>query len=170
MTLAELNALDRDAFVATLRGIFEHSPWVAERAFAARPFASVGALHAAMVAAVDATGEAQQLALIRAHPELAGRAMIRNELTADSTREQAGAGLTACSPAEYARLLDLNARYNAKFGFPFILAVKGYDRAGILGEFARRVERERPTEFAEALAQIARITRFRLDALVADAA
>jgi 2-oxo-4-hydroxy-4-carboxy-5-ureidoimidazoline decarboxylase len=158
--------MDCEAFVAALGGIFEHSPWVAQRAFAARPFASVDALHAAMVAAMRTAPSTEQLALIRAHPELAGRAMVRNELTADSTREQAGAGLTDCSAEEYARLVDLNARYNAKFGFPFILAVKGYDRAGVIAEFAHRVERDVATEFAEALAQIARITRLRLDAQV----
>ena len=167
MTLAELNAMDRAGFVASLGGVFEHSPWVADRAWAARPFASVDALHAAMVAAMHGATEAEQLALIRAHPELAGKAAVRGRLTADSTREQAGAGLTACSPGEFARLQALNARYNARFGFPFILAVKGWDRAGILGEFARRVESDRATEFAECLAQIAKIARFRLDASIA---
>jgi len=166
MTLAELNALPAAAFVAALRGVFEHSPWVAERALAARPFASVDALHAAMVAAVAAAGEAMQLALLRAHPELAGRAMVRNELTADSSQEQAGAGLTHCSPDEYARLQELNTRYNAKFGFPFIVAVKGLDRAGILQRFAARVTNDPDAEFREALAQVARIARFRLDALL----
>jgi 2-oxo-4-hydroxy-4-carboxy-5-ureidoimidazoline decarboxylase len=162
MTLAELNAMDRAGFVAALGGVFEHSPWVAERAFAARPFASVEALHRAMAGAMHGASADEKLALIRAHPELAGRAMVRDELTADSSAEQSGAGLTRCSPAEFARLTDLNARYNAKFGFPFILAVKGYDRAGVIAEFARRVERDADAEFAEALAQIARITRFRL--------
>ena len=166
MNLAEVNAMDRVAFVTALGGIFEHSPWVAERAFDARPFAGVEALHGAMVAAMRGAPHAEQLALIRAHPELAGRAMVRNELTADSTKEQAGAGLTQCTPAEYARLVDLNARYNAKFGFPFILAVRGYDRQGVIAEFARRVERSAEEEFDDALAQIARITRFRLDALM----
>ena len=167
MTLAELNAMDRAGFVASLGGVFEHSPWVADRAWAARPFASVAALHAAMVAAMHGATEAEQLALIRAHPELAGKAAVRGRLTADSTREQAGAGLAAGSPGELARLQALNARYNARFGFPFILAVKGWDRAGILGEFARRVESDRATEFAECLAQIAKIARFRLDASIA---
>ena len=162
MTLAELNAADRAAFVAALGGVFERSPWVAERAFATRPFASVDALHRAMVAAMHAASREERLALIRAHPELAGRAMVRNELTADSTREQEGAGLTQCSPDEYARLTALNARYDAKFGFPFILSVKGHDRAGVIAEFARRLERDPETEFAEALAQIARIAAFRL--------
>ncbi|MDH5286854.1 MAG: 2-oxo-4-hydroxy-4-carboxy-5-ureidoimidazoline decarboxylase [Betaproteobacteria bacterium] len=160
--------MDRAAFVASLGGVFEHSPWVAKRAFDARPFASVDALHGAMVATMRTAPRDGQLALVRAHPELAGRAMVRNELTADSTKEQAGAGLTQCTPDEYARLVDLNARYNAKFGFPFILAVKGYDRRGVIAEFARRVERGVDEEFAEALEQIARITRFRLDALLQD--
>jgi 2-oxo-4-hydroxy-4-carboxy-5-ureidoimidazoline decarboxylase len=166
--LSEINAMDRAAFVASLGGVFEHSPWVAKRAFDARPFASVDALHGAMVATMRTAPRDGQLALVRAHPELAGRAMVRNELTADSTKEQAGAGLTQCTPDEYARLVDLNARYNAKFGFPFILAVKGYDRRGVIAEFARRVERGVDEEFAEALEQIARITRFRLDALLQD--
>jgi 2-oxo-4-hydroxy-4-carboxy-5-ureidoimidazoline decarboxylase len=166
VTLAEINGMGRAAFVAALGGIFEHSPWVAERAYAARPFASVAALHAAMTDVVRGAARDEQLALIRAHPELAGRAMVKNELTADSTQEQQGAGLTQCSPDEYARLVELNARYNAKFGFPFILAVKGYDRAGVIREFERRVASGPEHEFDEALAQIARITRFRLDALV----
>ena len=167
MTLAELNAADHAGFVARLGEIFEHSPWVAERAFAARPFASVGALHEAMVAAMHAASEHEQLALIRAHPELAGRAMARAELTAGSTREQEGAGLTQCLPDELARLRSLNARYRDKFGFPFILAVKGWTRAGIIAEFARRAERDRATEFAACLDEIARIARFRLEDLIA---
>ena len=166
MTLAEINAMDEARFVATLGGIFEHSPWVAQGAFGDRPFASVSSLHAAMLAAVDRASEAQKLALLRAHPELAGKAAVRGEMTRDSVSEQSGAGLSQCSPEEFARLTELNARYNARFGFPFILAVKGYDRAGIIGEFARRVDNDRATEFGECLAQIARITRFRLDALV----
>ena len=122
-----------------------------------RPFASVGALHAAMVAVMRAAAESEQLALIRAHPELAGRAMVRAELTDDSAREQSGAGLTQCSPDELARLRSLNARYNEKFGFPFILAVKSLARGAIIDAFARRVERDRATEFAACLDEIARI-------------
>lgn len=166
MTLAQINALAEPDFVRALGGIFEHSPWVAQRAFAARPFASVDALNAAMVAAVDRATEEQKLALLRAHPELAGKAAVRGEMTADSVSEQTGAGLAQCSPEEFARLTELNARYNARFGFPFILAVKGFDRAGIIAEFARRATRDRPTEFAECLAQVARIARLRLEMLV----
>ena len=146
--------------------MFEHSPWVARQTFAARPFADVEALHAAMVSVVDHAGEDEKLALLRAHPELAGKAAIRGELTVESKKEQSGAGLSQCSPEEFAYLTDLNRRYNAKFGFPFILAVKGYDRARIIREFATRVERDRAAELAECLAQVARIARFRLDALI----
>ena len=165
MNLADLNFIDDAVFVATLGGIFEHSPWVAERVLTARPYASANALHGLMMAAVRRAPPDLQLALLRAHPELAGKAAIRGELTHDSTNEQSGAGLNQCSPAEFARLTALNAAYNEKFGFPFILAVKGYDRAGILREFSRRFAHDRDAEFEAALAQIARITRFRLDAL-----
>jgi len=166
MTLAEINAFSEGDFVRALGGVFEHSPWVAQSAFANRPFTSIDALHGAMVSAMEHAPEPQQLALLRAHPELAGKAAIRGEMTADSVSEQTRAGLSQCSPEEFARLTDLNARYNARFGFPFILAVKGYDRAGIIDQFARRVENNRATEFAECLAQVARIARFRLEALI----
>lgn len=167
MTLAEINAMDEDAFVAALGGVFEHSPWVAQRAYAGRPFASVEALHRAMVAAVDRSGETEKLALLRAHPELAGKAAIRGDVTADSGREQSGAGLSQCTLEELAQITALNARYHARFGFPFILAVKGYDRAGVLAEFVRRVDNERADEFTECLAQVAKIARFRLEAMLA---
>ena len=166
MRVADINTLDRAAFVAMLGGVFEHSRWVAEGAWAMRPFQSVDALHTAMLAVVNDAGEERQLALLRAHPELAGKAAVRGELTADSTKEQAGAGLSQCTPDEFARLHDLNDRYNAKFGFPFILAVKGHDRVSVLDEFARRVGNDRNAEFAECLDQIAKITRFRLDSML----
>jgi 2-oxo-4-hydroxy-4-carboxy-5-ureidoimidazoline decarboxylase len=166
MRLDELNALGRDAFVTRLGGVFEHSPWVAEGAFDARPFASVDALHAAMCATVAAAAEAAQLALIRAHPELAGKAAVRGQLTDASTREQRGAGLDQCSPDEFARLTRLNAQYGAKFGFPFIVAVRGHTRASILEAMAARLANERPIEMAEALRQIERIARFRLEAMI----
>jgi len=168
MTLWEINRITPAAFATALGEVFEHSPWVAERASAARPFASIAALHDAMMGVVRAAPANLQLALIRAHPELAGKAAIRGELTADSTIEQSRAGLNQCSADELARLTALNTAYNARFGFPFILAVKGFDRAGILREFALRVERDRNAELEEALKQIARITRFRLDAILAE--
>jgi 2-oxo-4-hydroxy-4-carboxy-5-ureidoimidazoline decarboxylase len=166
MQLAELNRMDRVAFIHRLGRIFEHSSWVAERSFGDRPFASIGALHAAMVAAMERALPSEQMSLLQAHPELAGKAAIRRELTADSTREQGRAGLDQCTPAELARITELNRRYHAKFGFPFILAVAGHDRDSILREFGRRVERDRATEITEALQQVAKIARFRLEALI----
>ncbi len=160
--LDDLNAASPQRFVALLDGIFEHSPWVAERAAGSRPFSSREDLHAALAAVVDGAPRKDQLALIRAHPELAGRATVRNQLTAESTREQAGAGLDACTAEEFARLQQLNVAYNARFGFPFILAVRGQDRASILAAFAQRLANSLETERHEALAQIGRIAGFRL--------
>jgi 2-oxo-4-hydroxy-4-carboxy-5-ureidoimidazoline decarboxylase len=162
MTLAEINALDRAGFVKQLGGIVEHSPWIAEDAWPRRPFASVDALHAAMVAALMAAPVDTQMVVVRAHPELAGKAAIRGEMTADSKLEQGGAGLNQCSPQEFARLTALNRAYKAKFGFPFIVAVKGLDRAAIIKQFEARLGHDRATEFGEALAQIGRISRLRL--------
>lgn len=164
----QINELSSDAFSTLLSGIFEHSRWVAERVAQHRPFADRAALQAAMVAEIEAAGETAQLALIRAHPELAGKAAMRRDLTDRSNREQAGAGLTDCSPEEYATLLKLNADYNAKFGFPFILAVKGYDRAGIIAEFARRIGSDVEAEKRECLRQIYKIGAFRLADLIQD--
>jgi 2-oxo-4-hydroxy-4-carboxy-5-ureidoimidazoline decarboxylase len=166
MNLAQLNALDRGGFVGALGGLFEHSPWVANAAWSRRPFASLDALHAVMVAAMRNAPEEAQLALLRAHPELADRAALHGELTADSTREQSGAGLTDCSPRDLARLQELNRAYKVKFGFPFIVAVKGLDRGKIISRFAERLEHDRATEREEALEQIARIARFRLEAMI----
>jgi 2-oxo-4-hydroxy-4-carboxy-5-ureidoimidazoline decarboxylase len=168
MTPWELNRLSANAFVTALGHVFEHSPWVAERVSKKRPFKSVDELHQTMITAVWSAPQPSQMALLRAHPELAGKAAMRGELTAESSLEQSGAGLAHCSPEELARLTALNAAYNKKFGFPFILAVKGYDREGILREFERRVARDSSVEFEEALKQVARITRFRLDALLGD--
>lgn len=165
-TLSQLNDLPVAQFVQVLGGIYEHSPWVAERAAALRPFDSLAALAAAMRDAVDDAGEAAQLKLVRAHPELAGKAAVRGELTAESTREQAGAGLDQCSAEEFERLQALNAGYNQKFGFPFILAVRGYDRAGIIEQFARRIGNDPATELQTCINQIHRIAQFRLDDLV----
>ena len=166
MTLAELNARDRRGFVVALSGVFEDSPWVAEAAWPRHPFATLDALYRTMLDAVRGAAEDAQLALIRAHPELAGKAAIRGQLTADSNAEQTGAGLTQCSPQEFARLQELNRAYNTRFGFPFIIAIKGLDRAAIIARFTERLERDRATELEEALQQIARIAWLRLEALV----
>jgi 2-oxo-4-hydroxy-4-carboxy-5-ureidoimidazoline decarboxylase len=167
ISVSILSALGREEFVAALEGIFEHSPWVAEEAWPARPFADRDALLVALVAAMQRAPFEQQLALIRAHPELAGRAAVRGELTEESRGEQKGAGLDACSPAEFAHLQWLNASYNAKFGFPFILAVRGYDRVGIIERFAERLDNSAEAEFEEALNQIARIAALRIAERVA---
>jgi 2-oxo-4-hydroxy-4-carboxy-5-ureidoimidazoline decarboxylase len=159
-----LNALPRADFVARLGGIYEHSPWVAERAWAARPFASVDALHAAMQRAMLAATAEEQLALIRAHPELLGR-MEAAQLTEISRSEQAGAGLDRCTAAERARMRELNDRYCERFGFPFIVAVKGLDWAAIIARMEARLAHAREAELATALAEIGRIARFRLEAL-----
>ena len=164
--LDELGELPREAFVAALGTVFEHSPWVAERAWEQRPFADIDALHAVMTQAVDQSDASLQLALINAHPELAGKAAVRGELTLESTREQSGAGLDQCSPEEFEALQALNSAYREAFGFPFILAVRGYDRAGIIEQMRRRVDHDRATEIRESLAQIYRIARFRLDDLI----
>jgi allantoate deiminase/N-carbamoyl-L-amino-acid hydrolase len=166
IALDRLNALPAAEFAAALAGIFEHSAWVAERAAPRRPFTSTLDLHAALCAVVaEATADAQ-LALIRAHPQLAGRAAVRGALTAESSREQQGAGLDACSPEEFKRLHELNDVYNDKFGFPFILAVRGLDRASIIAAFAQRIDNEAGSERRVALEQIGRIAAFRLAAAV----
>jgi 2-oxo-4-hydroxy-4-carboxy-5-ureidoimidazoline decarboxylase len=162
----ELPLLERDRFIQLFGGVFEHAPWVAEQAFAAGPFNSADALHRAMVDAMRQAPRARQLALIRGHPDLASRAAIRGELTAASSAEQAGAGLDQCTPAEFERFLELNDKYKRQFDFPFILAVKGKARQEILAAFECRLKNSVEVEFAEALDQIARIARFRLDDLI----
>ena len=162
MTVAELSALDRAAFVDAIGWVFEHSPWVAERAWPRRPFGSLDALHAAMVAALEAGTAEEQLALLRAHPDLGSRA----SMTGASSAEQAGAGLDSLSPGEFARLHELNAAYRATFGFPFLYAVKGSTKHDILKALEARASGAaggREEEFREALRQVARIARFRLE-------
>jgi 2-oxo-4-hydroxy-4-carboxy-5-ureidoimidazoline decarboxylase len=163
LTLARINALDETGFVDALGFAFEHSPWVVRRAWGARPFASHEALHAAMTAAVTAAAPAEQLALIRAHPELAGKAAIAKSLTAASQGEQASAGLDHLTEAEYQRFHALNDAYRVRFGFPFIICVRLHDKTSILAAMHRRLAAEPADEVAEALAQIGLISRLRLD-------
>jgi OHCU decarboxylase len=162
----ELPRLQRDRFVELFGGVFEHAPWVAEQAFDAGPFDSMEALHGAMAAAMRRAPRARQLALIRAHPDLAGRAGIAADLTAASRSEQASAGLNQCTPAEFERFQELNQTYKEKFDFPFILAVKGRSRTEILAIFEQRLDTPIETEFEEALSQIAEIARLRLADLI----
>jgi len=159
MTLEALNASDRESFVAALGWIFEHSPWVAERAWTSRPFASVGELHSAMVEAVENATVAEQLALLRAHPDLGTKARISGA----SQSEQTGAGLDRLATAESDQLVSWNRQYRERFGFPFLFAVKGSTRQDILRALASRLEHSDEEEFQEALRQVHRIARFRLD-------
>ncbi len=170
-TLSELNSCAAADFVSALAGIYEHSPWIPERAAGRRPFTTVAALKFALQQQVVDASEAEQLGLIRAHPELAGKAAIAGQLTQESTHEQAKSGLNLCSAEEFAVLHKLNADYNAKFGFPFILAVKGPDgnglsRQDIIETFGRRLKNQRSDEMAECLRQIHRIAEMRINALL----
>ncbi len=167
LTLQELNAASPAEALALLDGVYEHSPWIAEQALAERPFRSLAHLKHALASAVRNAPAEAQLALIRAHPELAGKAMVSKALTAESTHEQSTAGLTDCSPDEFARIQKLNQDYNARFGFPFIVAVRGprgtgLSRSQIIETFARRLENHPDFERAEALRNIHRIAEIRL--------
>ncbi|MEO6280991.1 2-oxo-4-hydroxy-4-carboxy-5-ureidoimidazoline decarboxylase [Roseateles sp.] len=166
--LTRLNAAAPAQFVALLDGVYEHSPWIAERAAAARPYRTLAALKVALARVVREASVDEQLGLIRAHPELAGKAAVAGELTAESTNEQQKAGLTACTPEEFAKLQKLNADYNARFGFPFILAVRGprgtgFTRQEIIATFERRLRAHPDVERAECLRQIHRIAEIRLN-------
>ena len=168
ITLQQLNAATQAEFTALLDGTYEHSPWIAEAAWAKRPFASLAALKLALVQVLRDAGVEPQLALIRAHPELAGKAMVAKTLTAESTNEQGKAGLTDCTPEEFAKIQQLNADYNARFGFPFILAVRGprglgLNKAAIIATFERRLHNHPDFERAEALRNIHRIAEIRLN-------
>lgn len=162
MDLAELNAMPAERFVEALGGIYEHSPWVAEAVLSQRPFATLDDLARAMAAAVAAAGDDAQLRLIRAHPELGARLRIA-ELTDASRAEQQGAGLDQCTAAEFAALQQLNAAYGERFGFPFILAVKGHSRDSIIAAMRARLDNDADAERREALKQIDLIARYRLE-------
>jgi len=162
MTIEGLNSLDRENFVATMGWVFEHSPWVAERAWAARPFANVDALHGAMVEQVERATPEEQLALLRAHPDLGTRARVSDA----SAAEQAGAGLDQLTFEELERLLAMNEVYRDKFGFPFLFAVKGSSKHDILDALERRVASSRDEEYQVALAQVYRIARFRIESIL----
>ena len=158
--------MSTEDFVARFGGIYEHSPWVAERAAAhIGRSADYDQIATLMADCVDNASRELQLELIRAHPDLAGRAQIAGELTAESSEEQASAGLDQCTPDEYERFQSLNARYREKFGFPFVMAVRGAGRAEILDAFERRLENDVDTEFETALEEIHKIARLRLEAM-----
>ena len=161
MTLAEINGLDREGLVKQLGWVFEHSPWVAEAAWDAAPFASIEELHGAMTAAVAAAPVERQTELIRAHPDLGARA----RMSSASVGEQAGAGLDRLTADEYARLQELNSAYRERFGFPFIYAVKGSGKHEILRALTERLSETVEAEHSCALEQIYRIAQFRLEDL-----
>jgi N-carbamoyl-L-amino-acid hydrolase len=168
ITLQQINTLPRAEAAALLQGLYEHSDWIAEQALDARPFTSAAALKHAMVEVLNRAGRDAQVALVRAHPELAGKAMVTKSLTAESTHEQSKAGLTDCSPQEFEHLQKMNADYNAKFGFPFVLAVRGPRGAGlnrqqIIATFERRLHNHPNYELAECLRNIHRIVEIRLN-------
>ena len=162
-SLESLNAAADAVFTAALGDIYEHSPWVAQAAAARRPFPKLAALHAAMADAVRAAPEAARLELVRAHPDLAGKAARASTLTAASTGEQASAGLDRLSEEEFARFHRLNDAYRLKFGFPFIVCVRRHGKESILRQFERRLEHSAEAELATALDEIVRIAALRLD-------
>ncbi len=162
--------LNQQDFVRVFGGVYEHSPWVAETAWAdeeRRSFDSAMGLAEALSRAMNRAPEAQKLALIRAHPDLAGKAALADELTDESCSEQSGAGLDQCTRAELADFTQLNDAYTRQFGFPFIIAVKGHTVTSILAEFRRRLSHDKQQEQAEALRQIDRIAGFRIEEILA---
>jgi OHCU decarboxylase len=163
-TLAQINKMTQHEFVDSLGWVFEHSPWVVERAWHRRPFKSLATLSDAMNAEVSAASESEQLSLIRAHPDLGTRARI----SPGSTAEQTGAGLDRLTPEEHQHLLELNETYKQKFGFPFLYAVKGSDKFAIIKALETRLQSAGPAEFTEALRQVFRIARFRLESIITE--
>ena len=162
MKLTELNSLPCDEFVRTVGPVFEHSPWIAEAAWAKRPFANVEALHAAMCDIVRTAGEEKQLALIRAHPDLVGKLALAGQLTKESTGEQAGAGLDQLTPQEVELFQTNNAAYKAKFGFPFVICARLNKKEAILNGFKVRLNNSREQEIQAALTEIFKIAELRL--------
>ena len=161
-TLAAINALDRDTFVAVLGPLFEGSPWIAAETWPARPFADLDHLHRALCAVMYGAPVERQVALIQAHPDLVGRAALAGTLTPESTGEQAAAGLDRLTPDEIATFTHLNQAYRDRFGFPFVICARENKKAGILAGFAARLSNTRETEIATALDEIAKIARLRL--------
>ena len=168
-TFAEINSLTRDQFVMLFGGIFEHSPWIAEETWNPLPFTSLDTLHKALCDTVRTSGEEKQLALIKAHPDLVGRAALAGTLTRESTNEQASAGLNKLSTEEIAAFQNYNQAYRDKFGFPFVICARLNKKEAILSGFERRLKNSRKQEIATALEEIFKIARFRLEDIVEDA-
>lgn len=168
ISLSDVNTMNAEGFVALYGDVAEHSPWVARQAEAMRPFATRAEMIDAFATAVGGASVDRQLELICAHPDLAGKAAMRGELTEDSRSEQAGAGLDSLLPEEFEAFTQLNSDYKTKFGFPFIFAVKGATKHMILAAFAKRLNNAPTDEFQEAISQISNILRFRLEERVSD--
>ena len=166
ITVDEVNRLRREAFVRRFGPLYEHSPWVAEEAYLERPFDGIDMLHEAMVRAVYAAPEARKMALIRAHPDLAGKAAVAGELTRESTREQSSAGLDRLTRGEFGEFQRLNGAYREKFDFPMIFAVREHTKETILAGAEERLQHSRQEEVDTALAEISKIARLRLEDLV----
>lgn len=166
LSLDEVNALSREDFVSTFGDVFEHSPWIAQNAFDERPFSSIVQLHKGLAKELHAAESSAKLTLIRAHPNLAAKAARDTGLTEFSNLEQTGAGLDTCTKLEATQLQSLNAQYEAKFGFPCIISVKGLNKQRIFKKFRLRLQSTSEEEFAENLKQILRIAKFRLEELV----
>lgn len=166
MTLAQLNSLSQDEFVRIVGPVFEHSPWIAEGAWAKRPFAGVEELHRALCETVRTAGEEKQLALIRAHPDLVGKLALAGQLTKESTNEQASAGLDKLSQLEVELFQSNNAAYQAKFGFPFVICARLNKKEAMLNGFKVRLQNSREQEVATALTEIFKIAELRLRDLI----
>jgi OHCU decarboxylase len=166
VSIEGVNDLDQGEFVAMFGGLYESSPWVAEEAWRERPFSGFSELHEAFVRTMRGAPQERRMDLIRAHPDLAGRAAVAGELTAESEREQASAGLDSLTPEEYEDFQRLNSAYRDKFGFPFVVCVREHSKETILASAAARLGHSRPEEVETALGEIARIARLRLEELV----
>jgi 2-oxo-4-hydroxy-4-carboxy-5-ureidoimidazoline decarboxylase len=166
-TISEINSLSCDEFVRLAGPVFEHSPWIAELAWSQRPFMNLGHLHRALCEIVESAGGEKQLALLRAHPDLAGRLALAGKLTAESANEQASAGLDRLSPDENARLQTNNTAYKNRFDFPFIICARLNQKETILAAFERRLQNSREQEMQTALEEIFKIAKLRLEDSVA---
>ena len=167
LSLRDLNRMAVSEFAASFGDVAEHSPWVAERAAGARPFADRDGVVDAFAAALRCAARDEQLAVLRAHPDLAGRAAVRGELAGESRKEQKGAGLDSLTPEEFERFTALNAAYRERFGIPFIFAVKGATKEMILAAFEERRDNGREAELDNAIDNVCRIMRFRIEDRVA---
>ncbi len=168
ISLANLNQFDREQFIESLGGIFEHSPWVADLVYDCLPFDSTAQLHQCMVETVEKSPDFQRMALICSHPELAGKEAAEGTLTDDSQKEQSGAGLNQCSAEELSQLQSLNQNYRKKFEFPFVIAVSGLNKNQIIAAIESRLKNSARVEFETSIGEIGKISMIRLNKLIED--